>query len=388
MKTLLSTYKRYVQQSTTHRSELVSIQWLRGIAVMMVFVYHAEDILNLVPGFENYHSFWKHYGYSAPDLFFVISGFIMCFVTFELKFRPMGWLIRRILRIYPIYLCFALFSISIWLYNPEMTMGSGHQDWGTILKFLFIFPQENLPLLFVAWTLEHEIVFYTLVFIVAALMGKSLAVVIVTGIISVAAILKAGLQDIYPVLDFWDYHIFSLYMVQFFMGALVFELRNHLQKLPAKPVLLAGLAVFGIAGLVCVPAPLNEEHISKVVMFGLAHSLFLVGAINWELEKRKKINDFLDFKRRPFLVQMGDASYSIYLSHVFCLAICGKIILAMQLSGSMAVVAIVIGASISLFLGWTTYHLLEKPMMHASKDMLSMKKRREAKKAATNAVQT
>lgn len=379
MTKIWTTYKNFIALSTIHRSELVSIQWLRGIAVMMVFIYHMEDILNLMPGFESFHSTWQNYGYSAPDLFFVISGFIMCFVTFELKFKPIGWLVRRVLRIYPIFLIFAALSISVWLINPEMTMGSGAQDWSSILKFLLLMPQENMPLLFVTWTLEHEIVFYTLVFVVATLGGKSRSVIIIMGILSIIALLKAALKDTYPVLDFWDYHLFSLYIIQFFIGALIFETQKNLSKINGKLLVSAGLALFFVAGIICEPAPLNEEHILKVLMFGVSFGLIMIGAINLEIKKRKEIDGYIEYKRRPFLVQMGDASYSIYLSHPFCFSIVGKITAALSLSGILTTITILFGSLLSLILGWLVYHCIEKPMMHTSKLILTRhKKKKEA----------
>ena len=124
--------------------------------------------------------------------------------------------------------------------------------------------------------------------------------------------------------------------------------------------------------------PLNEEYVSKVFMFGLSHSLFLIAAINWELAKRKEIGDFIEYKRRTFMVQMGDASYSIYLSHPFCLSLTGKILIASGLTGAPVVIALIIGSSISLFVGWASYHLLEKPGMHLSKALMKSTKKPKA----------
>jgi len=360
-------YKGYIFLPTSHRSELISIQWLRGIAVMMVFVYHMEDVLNLLPNFGDFRSIWKSYGYSAPDLFFVISGFIMCFVTFELKFKPIGWIVRRFLRIYPIFMLFASVAIAVWIYDSEMTMGSGVQTWESVSKFFLLLPQEKLPLLFVAWTLEHEIVFYSVVFFVTLAKGTPKTVVIVTGILSVMALIKVLFHEAFPILNFWDYHFLSLYMFQFFLGSLLFLMHDKLSKLNVKYLFSAGIILFIISGLVCKPAPLNEEHVSKVLMFGICYSLIILGAINLEKIKRIKINGYIEYKFRPFLVQMGDASYSIYLSHPFLFSICGKIIIASGITGIKAIMALLLGSAISLFLGTIIYHLLEKPIIHASK---------------------
>ena len=77
-------------------------------------------------------------------------------------------------------------------------------------------------------------------------------------------------------------------------------------------------------------------------------------------------------------MHVGDASYSIYLSHPFCLSIFGKIILAMGLSGGYALIASTIAGFIALGIGLAVYHLLEKPMIHASKAYFSYRKNKVA----------
>ncbi|MFQ1045286.1 acyltransferase family protein [Acinetobacter sp. NIOH-H-8] len=63
---------------------LYSVQFLRGIAALMVVISHTSfkgqqysvDTLQ-----------WYHIGGSGVDLFFIISGFIMCYTTYN---RPLA----------------------------------------------------------------------------------------------------------------------------------------------------------------------------------------------------------------------------------------------------------------------------------------------------------
>ncbi|MEK6295614.1 MAG: acyltransferase family protein, partial [Paraburkholderia tropica] len=63
---------------------LLSIQYLRGLAAILVLLYHASHKQVQISG--NGHE-WQ-FGSSGVDLFFVISGFIMCHVTAHKKIRP------------------------------------------------------------------------------------------------------------------------------------------------------------------------------------------------------------------------------------------------------------------------------------------------------------
>ena len=102
-----------------HRNEIVCVQSLRGIAVLLVLVVHVEDMANHIPQFADLHSWYsRNIGYSAPDLFFVISGFIMSYITLGMPFRPKQWLTGRFVRIYPMYFLFSLLALLIYLWQP------------------------------------------------------------------------------------------------------------------------------------------------------------------------------------------------------------------------------------------------------------------------------
>ena len=139
---------------------LVNIQALRGLAALMVVITH-------LPTMETKHagdallSQSVMLGISGVDLFFVISGFIMVYVTWQSQnsLRNAGeFLFARATRIYPIYWIVALALLAVGLVKPGLFSFDPEQT--SIVKSLALWPQDGFPMLKVAWTLIHEMYFY------------------------------------------------------------------------------------------------------------------------------------------------------------------------------------------------------------------------------------
>ncbi len=81
--------------------------FLRGIAVLLVMLFHASHDVQSFP-MARYISF----GWTGVDLFFVLSGFLITGILFDTRDRKdyfANFYARRILRIWPLY--FALLSV-------------------------------------------------------------------------------------------------------------------------------------------------------------------------------------------------------------------------------------------------------------------------------------
>ena len=83
------------------------IDALRGIAVILVIIFHAFP--NILPG-----------GYIGVDIFFVISGFLITLIIKEQynkgEFSIIDFYKRRIKRIFPSLLTIVIFSLIIGWY--------------------------------------------------------------------------------------------------------------------------------------------------------------------------------------------------------------------------------------------------------------------------------
>ena len=99
--------------------KLHSIQSLRAIAALLVFLCHLFAMEEAHAGrSENLTSFWVN-GAHGVDLFFVISGFVIVWVASDAR---QGWrsaldfLFARIARIYPLWWLFAgATAIMLWI---------------------------------------------------------------------------------------------------------------------------------------------------------------------------------------------------------------------------------------------------------------------------------
>ena len=77
---------------------ILPIQYLRGIAAILVVWFHATI---QVDGVSTYFS--SSFGASGVDLFFVISGFIMVVTTAGKDVTPQRFFVLRIIRVVPLY---------------------------------------------------------------------------------------------------------------------------------------------------------------------------------------------------------------------------------------------------------------------------------------------
>jgi exopolysaccharide production protein ExoZ len=366
-------YTKALARPVVHKGELLSVQRLRGVAVLMVLVVHIEDVSRHLLGWAGVHSVYtRHLGYSAADMFFVISGFIMAYITFTRPFDARSWAISRFIRIYPMYVLFSLFVVLLWLYDSRMTMGTGVQTWSRILVSLAGLPQADLPLLFVGWTVEHEIVFYTVVFLTAHFLGRN-RLFLVMGMLSALAVGRWLLRRASGI-DFWDWHLASPYMIQFTMGVLIFRWWDRLFQLGWRIPLAAGAVFLAIGMVFAESGRINQEPMLRVLAFGCAYSGLLLAMLN--LERAQRASGRVA-QHRDTLVWVGDASYSIYLTHPFVLGAFGKIFPLLAVSAIGQWTAVLGAAATTLLVGVVTHVLLERQVMELGR-WLSRPKRTAA----------
>src|SRR5665213_3234536 len=98
------------------RGNVASIQFLRFVAATLVVISHTtwaiqDYFAGTLPSLFIRITDVAHFGGSGVHIFFVISGFIMVYTSFKRSDRTFStsqFLIRRIIRIYPIYILYSL----------------------------------------------------------------------------------------------------------------------------------------------------------------------------------------------------------------------------------------------------------------------------------------
>jgi peptidoglycan/LPS O-acetylase OafA/YrhL len=248
------------------------------------------------------HAVFREYtwwGDRGVDFFFVLSGFIILFAHFEDIDKPRAWtnyIYRRFVRLFPIYWLYTLaFAVLVLVVgSTDAKLPDTMVGWITSLSLIrFNGVTPPLPM---AWTLFHELSFY-LVFSILILSRRA-------GLLAFAVfILPAIWFYQYPVDGFRTpfntytaaYNLFFL----FGMGAYwLYRRRGH-----GFIELMFGLLCSAVAILT---SPLPHELSRLFLVFGFA--FVLAGATKLELS---------GYIRVPYFIAIvGDASYTIYLTHV------------------------------------------------------------------------
>ena len=147
-------------RDTSKTTQLNGIQYLRGLAASLVVVEHANIVTGLPKYFGRAPIPFEFYGGPAGvDLFFVVSGFIIAFISLEpSSLQPRvgigDFLWRRFARIMPfLWLCVAGYAALRFVGRD------GSFELEPYLRALTLYPIGPVnPSQ--AWTLRHEVLFY------------------------------------------------------------------------------------------------------------------------------------------------------------------------------------------------------------------------------------
>ena len=146
------------------------IQAGRAVAALAVVYFHSYVALPYFDQDKLHTWAWlAKRGAAGVDLFFAISGFIICMVAARPDFTRSDFALRRVLRLYPLNAAVTLFMVLMFAHHiagdPE------ELEPLRILRSLLILPQPH-PINSVGWTLEYEVMFYLLAAIILPAGGR------------------------------------------------------------------------------------------------------------------------------------------------------------------------------------------------------------------------
>ena len=147
------------------------IQVARAAAAVGILYFHSWVALVRFPEGRAYQvPIWTDYGYLAVDLFFAISGYVICLVVTKPQFRPIPFLVKRAFRLYPLWLVTlaAFAALALLWRDPTET-----ETWRYFLYSATLLPTKALPFYDVGWSLQHEMAFYALAALIVPFGGIS-----------------------------------------------------------------------------------------------------------------------------------------------------------------------------------------------------------------------
>ena len=317
-----------------------SIETLRALAVVLVFIHHLHSIANITLPYIAHFGGWV-----GVQIFFVISGYLI--ILSALRYSAKDYVIHRVFRIYPAYLFwFIAFAI---FFNQLVWMDIDFKALLIHLTFLqHLFPGQYFKYdsLHVSWTLTIELVWYFVAFLCAARFKKN----------------PAGITLLFMVFSYvWIFWGSSYFPSQATMepGLKYFFVNNNfINQLPFF-FFGAYIAVknprFDKAGLACiflvtvVLSSAWKVHFPDPIFitgFGIA-ALFLI------------LKD-MEYANKKYVVFLSEISYSFYLIHFPIITIVSE-----KIENHALVVIISIAATLGF--SYLSYRWIEQPFMRMAK---------------------
>ena len=171
------------------------------------------------------------YGHLAVDLFFAISGFVICLVVSRDTFNVQSFFIKRVFRLYPLWLVMlTIFAITAWRWR-------GLQPRENLEFFLYsatLLPTQELPFYNVGWSLQHEMVFYLIAAVLVPFFG----------LIGLAVFLIASTLAYHSLEMPWYLSSLASHHATFLAGVLAFLMRAPMAKLRFFIPAIAGVTMF------------------------------------------------------------------------------------------------------------------------------------------------
>ncbi|MBX2879987.1 MAG: acyltransferase [Granulosicoccus sp.] len=309
---------------------LHALQYLRAVAALAVVYSHTAIQV------DDYTKYLLDAGSFGVDIFFVISGFIMIYIA-RPEDTPKRFFNNRVRRVVPLYWFFTILMACILITMP-WAFKSTYFGWDSFLLSLAFIPHwstahENMvwPLVAPGWSLVFEMYFYSL-FALSLLLAERYRILFISLIITMVFLVAN------------HYHTGESAMAQFFAKSLVFEFVLGMLlavawkrgfKLPSSTAVY--LLLFSSCLLFLeLPVPRIFEYGIPAAFIVMACLYIKIGVHKWA-------------------VLLGDASYALYLSHIFTLGALRKFIPPLLGDGPLAaylfaIISLVVCTIVSIFI--------------------------------------
>ena len=276
------------------QNKIDSIQVLRFFAAFSVMMVH-------LPVFG--------FGIWGVDIFFVISGFIMMYVT---ENNEKFFLLKRIFRIVPLYWILTLGVFALAIFVPDV-LNNTTANIVHLIKSLFFIPFDkngtgHFPILFLGWTLNFEVIFYFL-FSLSLVFFKENRMIACSIFIIIFLVFNKIFSEKNFIFETYANDIF----IEFIFGMILFTIwkkyKNKISTNLSNHFICLAILLVSIFIL-------NYYNFSRSVSYGLPSLILAVYFLF-----------FLNHLKFPkILVSLGDASYCIYLLHPYVIQFFYKIL--------------------------------------------------------------
>ncbi len=296
-------------------SIIYPIQYLRAFAAIWVMLFHYSASQQSTSILQQFFQ----YGYVGVDIFFLISGFIICKTAATTKHSPYMFLLRRYIRIF-----FGFWAILITFLTLNYFCNPQPKYYNYYRSFLLLpQPFADNPIT-VIWSLKSELAFYSFVFIILLIPNKKRIIIIsISMFLLISMLICHAALGIFETIEKY-YSIFlynppfhwhvTPYLLEFVAGCAIYHYKPNI----TYPLIYAAILLFVAITFERYFLPKDyiiTLHASfyRVILFLPFSALLLIATLKYHHQPKW-------FIARAF-AKIGDASFSLYLWHLPLLVI-------------------------------------------------------------------
>lgn len=333
------------------------IDGLRGLAILGVIVIHSQMISNPISN-QIIHNF-VNMGKYGVQLFFLISGFILCYVKTEKKYDTATFFTKRFFKLAPLYYIVIIMCYLLGFNNklePNIQiMPLDFKNFLIHISFLHgLFPEYIRSIFSVSWSLTPEVVFYALFPFLFLQSNRALIslffifLVIANFQYSISTFIFGEYND---ALGIWMGHSPINNMFLFIFGMLVFKFSEFFRHSKFTTYLgLAGLSLLFLTGFGAL-----GKDVGKVASFIFSNAYFgyILLAFPFLVYSTDKITSaFFDNKVMAYI---GKWSYSAFFIHYAILMLGFN--LNIKYSPAIVIPAVIL---LTMIFSYLSYNLIEQ----------------------------
>lgn len=352
---------------------IYSLQYLRGIAALLVVLYHSRYEINNVYPLHNLGDLLFQQGYIGVDLFFMVSGFVIMLST-ENDSSVKSFILKRFFRLYPVYI--SCLIMTVLLFNKPL-------DYSFLKAILLIndnislgAPWFGYALVFTAWTLMFEVIFYAY-FCLSLLISKKhrgliCSIIISTIVFSVDYLIGdvVTLSGYYAIpIDenssnvMYALRVLSSPMfIEFIVGIFIYYIYKNIDlkiiKTSSPAILSTSILIFFFFYI----SGYNGGH--GLSSCGVFAAILLLGLVIYE--------KYHSIKQITILNKLGDFSYSLYLTHPIIInSLSTGVIVTSAYSNAKGFSNLYLIIISSLFISAMLFFFVEKPFIKISRKIIN-----------------
>lgn len=293
-----------------------SIQILRGFAALSVVMFHFRSYLVPEGADRSFPDAVFGWGAIGVDLFFVISGFIMHYVTSDKSpgIRTSAhFILNRVIRIIPLYYIVLIFA---FLTGGAMSTFHYEEKIDNLISAITFTPylHEHAPLYILAsgmynvrWTLNYELYFYFAFAI--CLLFKHRLITLASWFAAPVIISSFLFSNIALSTQGYNYHLVIIKFItnpiilEFGMGIASGIIYKKIRRMYKGASLLPPLISTLLIGIGIYYKQLTSYNLVSGAAFSI---LVLIFALH---------NQIITYTLPKFLINLGNISFSLYLIH-------------------------------------------------------------------------